>query len=357
MGAGEDFNDLHETIMSSDEEADLSSYKETPVLDKGKIEKEKATPEDPPPPVLYKVCYFNTGWERIYTRTDKNPLQVQSAQNHNTTAIEIITDVLTSIPQKYDSGEEEEPQTTTRILGTRMKINSPAIITALQSVIDYYPGDCFQECSTTISEPYEMLIYHEEELKIYRDQFHPNRIDPEEKLCQRKVHAYEHIGILQKALFELSGKEVEAERQRHALGYARFDMLWLLFKPGTDVYSNTLTGEDGNLDAFVIRTVKAVTDRDRLRLEMWGMNNDGMNIGRCLYQVDVPAFDGEREISSLIAFPCKYLKEIATEKSETKPLKQKLEERGKLFYRLAQRQCMDYDGITHSMPKKHVSDF
>ena len=66
-------------------------------------------------------------------------------------------------------------------------------------------------------------------------------------------------------------------------------------------------------------------------------------------------YDGEKEIRTLTVFPCKFWKEESKEEPKTKPLKQKLEERGKMFFKLAQRQCMDYDGTTRSWPKKHVS--
>ena len=134
MGAGEDFNDLPKKIIRSDEENESNSYTEIPVLNRENIGKEEATPGDPPPPVLYTVRYLNTEREVIYTRTDKKPLQVRSTHSHNTAAIEIITDVLTSIPRKSGDGEKEEPQTTATIR-TQMKIISPAIITATNTLV------------------------------------------------------------------------------------------------------------------------------------------------------------------------------------------------------------------------------
>ena len=87
-----------------------------------------------------------------------------------------------------------------------------------------------------MSEPYAALIHHEEEVKAYRNRFHLNAINPKDELCERNVNVYEHLGILQDVLFQRSGKAVEAERQCHARGVATFEMLWLLFRPGTDVY-------------------------------------------------------------------------------------------------------------------------
>ena len=100
-------------------------------------------------------------------------------------------------------------------------MNSPAIINAFQSVVEYSAGLNILEDSDTLSEPYRTCFRHEEELKAYRNLCHPDAIDPSE----HNVNAYEHLGILQDVLFQRLGKAVEAERQRHARGVATFDML------------------------------------------------------------------------------------------------------------------------------------
>ena len=84
---------------------------------------------------------------------------------------------------------------------------------------------------------------------------------------------------------------------------------------------------------------------------------DGHKIGRYRVLASQPAYDGEKEISSLEVYPCEFLKEESKKGEETKPLRQKLEERGKMYLKLAQRECMNYDGFTTPWPKRHVSIF
>ncbi len=355
-GSGE-VNGLPERITTSNEETELESNLESQGLVQAVNEEGNVPPEEPPPPVLYKVLYFNEDEKVVFSKENKEPMAVQSSLSVLKKAvIEVITDVRIFGSYTSSDSEKEEPRTAISILGTKLKINSPAIITALQSVIEYYPGQSFSDDANTISEPYAALIHHEEELKAYRDQFNPNAINSKDELCQRNANVYEHLGILQNVLSERSGKEVEAERQRHSRGVATFEMLWLLLKPGTEVYGDRAA--DGNYDAYVVKSVSGGMFAGRstqLDIDLWLMDYDGNKIGRRIQAFYQPVYDGEKEITSLNVFPCEFWKDKSKEGEESKPLRQKLEERGKLFFKLAQRQCMDYDGTTNSWPKKHVS--
>ena len=359
MGSSE-VNGLPERLMTMNEETESNSNPES----RGLVQDPQAVkgggnvpPEKPPPRVLYKVLYFNEDMKVIFSKEDNEPMAVQSSLSVLKQAvIEVITDVRIFGSYTSSDAEKEEPRTAISILGTKLKINSPAIVLALQSVIEYYPQQSFSDDANTIWEPYAALIHHEEELKAYRDHFDPNAINSQEELCQRNVNAYEHLGILQDVLFERSGEAVKAERQRHARGVATFEMLWLLYKPGTDVYCDG--DADDNYSAYVVKSVSGGMFRGRsapLSIVLWRMDYDGNKVGRCIEPFTLPVYDGEKEITSLIVVPCEYWKENSKEGEETKTLRQKLEERGKTFFKLAQRQCMNYSGTTHSWPKKQVS--
>ncbi len=347
MGSSE-VNGLPERLMTSNEGTELVQA----VKEEGNV-----PPEKSPPPVLYKVLYFKEDMKVIFSKENNEPMAVQSSLSVLKQAvIEVITDVRIFGSYTSSDAEKEEPRSAISILGTRLKINSPAIVTALQSVIEYYPGQSFSDDANTIWEPYAALIHYEEELKAYRDHFDPNAINSKEELCQRNANAYEHLGILQDILFERSGEAVKAERQRHARGVATFEMLWLLYKPGTDVYCDG--DADGNYNAFVVKSVSGGIIQGRstpLIIVLWHMDYDGNKIGRHIESFAAPVYDGEKEITSLIVVPCEYWKEKSKEGEETKALRQKLEERGKMFFKLAQRQCMNYNGATRSWPKKQMS--
>lgn len=353
--ADESFNRLHDQIMTPKEGIELSSSSEPLALVQEVVKEEKAPPEEPPPPVSYKVSYHND-FSVLFSKEDKEPIAVQSTLLTSKNAvIEVITDVKVHGPSKYWKTEKGEPRAIGTVLRTSLKINSPAIITALQSVIEYYPSHSFSEASNIIAEPYAPLIHHEEQLRVYRDRFHPDKIDSEENICQRNTNAYDHLGILQDVLFERSGREVEAERQRHARGVATFEMLWLLLRPGADVYYDFYG--DGRHSAAVIKSVSGGMFGGPpvpLEIQMWSMDYDGTKFGRRTQSMFQFPYDGENVITSLVVYPCEFWRK-GSGNDETQPLKKKLEGRGKMFFRLAQRQCMDYDGVTGTWPKKHVS--
>ena len=341
-------NDLSNSTVISDQET--ASNQESLAL-------RQTTPlEEPPPPVLYKVIYLNEDGHQVFSKENKEPLAVQTTLSAQKKAVvEVITDVRIYGPYKPHDAEKEPPNPS-RVLATRLQINSPAIVTALQSVIDYYPGEAFSDNSTTIWEPYAPVIHYEEELKAYRDSFHPDRLSSKEEICHRNENAYEHLGILQHVLRERSGREVEAERQRHARGFATFEMLWLLYKPGTDVYADA--NADGNYNAYVVKSVSLDSFGDQpipLKVEVWNMNYDGSRIGRWATSLVEMVYDGEKEITSLFVVPCKFWKERSKVGEEPRPLRKRLEERGKMFFKLAQRHCMGYDGLTLTWPKEYVS--
>lgn len=348
----DEIDGLPERIMTVDENSDSASNPESVAL-------VDTPPEEPPPPVLYKVDYYDDDNKFVFSKENKEPMAVQNTLSSlKKSVLEVITDVRIIGPHAPNIANEEKPGNAISILGTSLKINSPAIITALQSVIEYYPGQSFSEDSNIVGEPFTSLIHHEKELKAYRDQFHPSKIDSTVECCQRNANAYEHLGILQNVLSERSSKEVEAERQRHARGVATFEMLWLLYKPGDDVYLDT--DYDGNYDAYVVKSYSGGMYGGRpfpMTIDLWNMDFDGNRIGRKCLSVDQPVYDGEKDITSLSVFPCQFWKDKSKDGEDSTPLKKKLEERGKMFFRLTQRQCMDYDGLRQIWPKKHVSVF
>ncbi len=123
--------------------------------------------------------------------------------------------------------------------------------------------------------------------------------------------------------------------------------------------SSFCVSQGGGYDAYVIKSVSRGTSKGRphsLEIQIWYVDYfNGMIIRRQSRVQYQSAYDGEKEITSLHVFPCEFWKEVSTENEETQPPEKRLEARGKMFFKLAQRQCMDYDGITHSWPRKHVS--
>ncbi|KAF2814377.1 P-loop containing nucleoside triphosphate hydrolase protein [Mytilinidion resinicola] len=221
-----------------------------------------------------------------------------------------------------------------------IQINSAAVINALRAVVEYYPGQNLIDDTITIPEPYTILVHHEKELVAYRENF-------------GEADSYEHLGIvfefLQQTLKDSLGKEME--RHARAIPVTTYEMLWTLFKPGTDVYYDTHSC--GILDSYVVKSINWEINNGspvRYTLCLWNLYYDSIYIGPRNHLAIILPFDGEKEIASLDIFPCEYVN-MEKHKETAEEMRKRLEERGKMFYRLTSKQCMWYDGLTTTFPK------
>ena len=307
------------------------------------------------PGLVYRVQYRNVISDQIvYTRESGGPIVVGIKAPKQLPALELITDVQTNATLEEDKQLKEPPQSVLRVKNAVLKINSPAIINALQKVVDYYPEQDFSGDSVSVSEPFALLIHHQSELASFRETYAPGKVRSEDECCEREENTYEHLGVLQKFLEQRVGVSIETERLRHKRGYATFDMLWMLLKPGTTVYGDTYI--DGNYDAYVIHSVSGgatESPTSSLEITMWYLDFDGFRIGKVIFKKPQSPYNGEKRISELEVFPCEFWEDSPTEKYP-KGLKESLVERGKLFLKLTSRRCMNYDGLTMTVPRRHV---
>lgn len=313
------------------------------------------TPLGHNPQIVYKVQYKNDISEQIvYTRESEGPVVVESNGSKRLPVLELITNVHTNAALEKDEQLKEPPQTVLSVERPYLKINSSAIINALQKVVEYYPEQDFSGESIEVSEPFNVLIHHESELAAFRETHAPGKIWSEHEYCAREKNTYEHLGILQNFLKQRVGVSVETEKLRYKRGFATFDMLWMLLKPGITVYCDTYG--DGRYDAYVIESVRgdeAEGPTSILRIDMWYLNFDGKRIGRRGLTDYQKRFNDEKRISTLEVFPCEFWEDKSAEKN-VKRLRESLEERGRMFFKLTSRRCMSYDGLTVWHPKRHV---
>lgn len=232
-------------------------------------------------------------------------------------------------------------------------IFSPAVNEALRCVVDYYPSVDLAGNTVKVMEPFAMLVFFERELAAYRDRL----ARPPDGACANR-HAYEHIGIVQEFVRSRVQKDVDAERERHARGFVSFDMLWLLYKPGSDIYydhSSVVEHEPYVLKEVDFKLADGTTNK--YDICCWNMRAAGGWVGPCEEDYEVQRFAGEIEIVKLRAYPCEYLKladGLAEEDAEK--IREHFIARGKKWYRLWRgRRCYDFDGFTTSFPRRRVS--
>ncbi|KAG7290976.1 hypothetical protein NEMBOFW57_000983 [Staphylotrichum longicolle] len=252
------------------------------------------------------------------------------------------------------AADEEEISKTENAKGhAYINILSPAVAEALRCVVDYFPDLDLSGNIIKIFEPYSVFVFFEKELTEYRDRVAKAAQD-KSSTCPNRWAA-KHIGIVQAFVKDWTQQAVDAERARHARGCATFDMLWLLYRPGSDVYYDMYNY--GEHEPYVVSRVHfnlVNGAADSYNLGLWNIDADSSWVGPFETQTQVERFTGEKRIPCLRAFPCEYLRfsdDIAEE--EVSAIRQYYVNRGKRWYGLRQKtQCRQFDGFTTTFPRR-----
>lgn len=208
----------------------------------------------------------------------------------------------------------QDPGNRVTVKGTRLRIHSPAIMNSLRSVVTYYPGISLWHEAIEINEPFCIIAHHLDDLERHKALLLDEKEDSvSRQTCEKLsvLQAGEHLSMLFTYIKDVYKGRLEQERERYERGMCTFQMLWLLFKPGKTVYFHE---DHHDLSAHVIQQVnvdssilyESVLGRTSIVVEMWHLDYNGREVGRCSKVVDVKPFDGERLITSLNVFPCEY---------------------------------------------------
>ncbi|KAL1605010.1 hypothetical protein SLS60_004553 [Paraconiothyrium brasiliense] len=275
--------------------------------------------------IKYRVEYVEITTGNVLHRHETKGLNLddEAALGGAETVFELVTTIRTG---QKDSGDEK----LTRIphagsaASVSMHILSGAIVHALRSVVQYYPGQDLSNDVVKVASPYAILVHHYDELTEYRERAKSGAADEK---CYREKDAYEHLGILKEFLDEHVMPAVEAERARNKRGAYTFDMYWVMMKPGT---------------TFVDHFTKPP---EEWTVNYWMLEYNGTFVERVLRSSSRDKFDGEGD-------------------ADTKPLilddlsgNKKAEDLigyGKLYWRLLRKQCRYYKGKTKDYPHTEV---
>lgn len=312
------------------------------------------TPRVPIQKVVHKIEYRHVSTNNVVFEEESDRF-APSKSPPEQPVLEVITIAFTAhdrSPYEYRR-EAPKPPPIHSMGHTYVQINSAAVINALRAVVEYYPGQNLIGDSITISEPYTILVHHEKELIAYRENFAPGANYEDDERCEGEADSYEHLGIVLDFMGQTLRDSLEKENARHAqeVPMTTYEMLWTLFKPGIDVYYDTQSC--GILDSYVVKSVNWEINNGspvRYTISLWNLYYDSIYIGPRNHFAVVLPFDGEKEIASLDIFPCEYLREDK-HKETPDAMRKRLEERGKMFFRLTSKQCMWYDGLTTTFPR------
>ena len=250
-------------------------------------------------------------------------------------------------------------------LGTYITIRSRVLIESLENIAPYYPMVSFVKDELVLHEPFCILLHYHEELAERRG------------VLERAVHEneyynsveLEHLTYVLNFVQQRYADALLQEEMRHQESQAMctFEWSWLLFRPGTVVYS----WQDGLLRAFVVekhdkalkrkmnpKSILRLDELERkplpLQIIVWFLDFDGDHIGRRRQEYLITPFDGAKPIQSLPIFPKEYMN-----KNERLDASLSTEEylikRGQLFCEMTTRSYMHCDGETVKFPKKTVS--
>ncbi|KAM0279384.1 hypothetical protein ACHAQH_004649 [Verticillium albo-atrum] len=237
-----------------------------------------------------------------------------------------------------------------------INIISPVVTEALRCVVEYFPEIDFTRNVIKIHEPYAVFVFYEKELTEYRRRLVEAATD-EPMTCINRW-ADKHIGIAQDFVRQRTQASVQAERERHSRGNVTFDMLWLLYKPGQDIYADNIAVDEHDPFVFAKSDVSLKNGKaDYIDLYFWNLNATSRMVVPVEYVRNINRFDGEKKILSLLAYPCDYLafSEDVNENSLA-DIKRYFVARGKKWYGMRRNVgTHEFDGYTTHLPRRRYT--
>jgi hypothetical protein len=233
-----------------------------------------------------------------------------------------------------------------------IRIYSVAIINALRSVVQYYPGQDLSGDFIQIEWPYPILVHHYSQLRSFREAV--AKKEPH-KLCIRERDVDKHLELLFEFLDRGVMKSVKEEQERNCRGCFTFDYLWVTMEPGKTIFYATTEGEEGDFQPGVIHSVSGGIfgeSREEWRVRLWSMEYNGLYLGRVTKNLNQPVFDGESTTSmnALIDINDEYLANA----NKDEKLRTAVEQ-GKSYWNLVRKQCRYHQGTTAEFPTSEVS--
>lgn len=231
-----------------------------------------------------------------------------------------------------------------------LHIHSDHLRDELQRVAGYYPSQNLNGDTIIIAYPYQILMHYISALKDAKKNYEESCEDVSNNeldefgavvLSQKKQKTHA-LGVLLEFLSPIYSKEIEAGALMQALPIpmTTWSMLWLLFKPGTDVYAKV----GGKWRAFVIMSAEEIKPHAkkwpyfmeepppqtaRMSIKVWSLTVAGEGLLRRERRFDIDKFYGEREVSSLSLVPCEVYDRLNGMGRRTE-----LEDRGAIFYNI-----------------------
>jgi hypothetical protein len=301
--------------------------------------------------VQYLVNYFqlptNKDEEGAYLGESKydSPVEFEiTYDNEKLPALEESKNVETPryrAPKDGENGTDKKKARLTpldKVISTCLKIHSPFLHNVLKSIVectDKSTDSRFTVGTGLFMHPYEDLYHHMSEILDYKSHESELRVKHSADFNQQ---CDEHIDLLLGYLNSQPTVPVKefSTRLEQKTPVVTFATLWLLLKPGIDVY---VREDDGSLNAYVVHeVVGGVSETDGKEessdygVYVWNLAFDGTQISPGLRRLEISVFDDVREVTSLPVFPVKFIDE-----HDNGILKEQLINRGKKYLEYSKR--------------------
>jgi hypothetical protein len=201
-----------------------------------------------------------------------------------------------------------------------LEIRSRLVIKFLRKVVTYYPGQALGGSMVAFIDPF-MLLFHYRRALV--EELADPELDPEARL-----HLDHLLEFLKTECPEVT-QELDALEEDEDRSVISFANSWLLFRPGTIVYSTqesedkdegekakvVVSSPEGEKRAYMVEELagceveKLPSGREirtSLKLRVWSIDYDGYRFGRTYTELYVRPYNGSREIDQLEVVPEKY---------------------------------------------------
>lgn len=297
------------------------------------------------PWIRYRIEYRHRETnEVIYQRDHKNEHSIDSSLGSEGPVFEVVS-IYKILPVDTESRSAEP--VTSLSPSKSLRIYSIAIINALQSIVQYYPGQDLSGDVIVVSWPYPILVHHYNELTKFRETCAGK--DPSE-LCLREKDAYEHIGLLLQFLDKGVMVDVRAEQERNRNGFFTWEGIWVALKPGVTVLNGLSTSTE--FDVGVVHSVIGgvfSNPQTPWTVVKWSMMYDGEYLGRQTQAVNREKFDGEKEMGDTIV-----VDDCSDEAIQKRENLMELVKHGKMYWNFLRKQCRYHKGKTTEFPYNTV---
>ena len=241
-----------------------------------------------------------------------------------------------------------------------LRINDVICRQMMKSLIKYDPGQILTGDSFVLHWPWRILMHYHEEIEEIRDSVKDNK--PTSIHFSKDVELPEighRIDILLSLIEDVYTGMVKPELKNHAHSrLAEFQHLWLLFKPGEEVFARV----NGELAAFIVLAYRNYEPGDskttkapikQFIVHVWNLHFVGGRLARHMSQIAIDEYEDSRLIETLPVYPCKY----AGSKDEACKQREKLIKRGKKYFNIIKQPhaYMDHEGLTRDSEPRKVS--